>query len=321
VNDAATFCLGSTDIRVPRLGVGTANWGDPSRFGRFDLGQMAYGPVGSLEQQRGAVDVSIALGAGFFDTAGMYGGGASERVLGELLRDKQAFIATKFPSRLRSSRAGDLPQELERSLSRLGRKSVGLYQVHSAFPWLSIPRVMDRMADAVSAGKIRAVGVSNFSAAQLRLAHGALAARGVPLAAIQVEYSLLQRSPETNGVLDACRELGVTLIAYMPLAMGALSGRYAGDVRPAGFRRHLSVFRASHRGKLSGPLAVLHEIAGRYQRSAAEVALRWLIQRDVLPIPGAKNAEQAEKNAGALTFSLGSSDVEALERVTRDWRA
>jgi aryl-alcohol dehydrogenase-like predicted oxidoreductase len=321
MNDAATISLGSTGIRVPKLGVGTANWGDPSRFGRFDLGQMAYGPVGSLEQQRGAVDASIALGAGLFDTAGMYGGGASERILGALLRDKQALIATKFPSRLRSSRAGDLPEELERSLSRLGRSSVDLYQVHSPFPWLSIPRVMDRMADAVSAGKIRAVGVSNFSAAQLRLAHRALAARGVPLAAIQVEYSLLQRSPETNGVLDACRELGVTLIAYMPLAMGALTGRYAGGARPAGFRRHLSVFRAGNRERLSRPLALLTEIARRYQRTPAQVALRWLIQQDVIPIPGAKNAEQARQNAGALTFSLASSDVEALQQITRDWRA
>jgi aryl-alcohol dehydrogenase-like predicted oxidoreductase len=321
MNDATIMDLGSTGLRIPKLGVGTANWGDPSRFGRFDLGQMAYGPVGSLEQQRGAVDASIALGAGLFDTAGMYGGGASERILGALLRDKQAFIATKFPSRLRSSRADDLPQELERSLARLGRNSVDLYQVHSPFPWLSIPRVMDRMADAVSAGRIRAVGVSNFSAAQLRLAHRALAARGVPLAAIQVEYSLLQRGPEANGVLDTCRELGVTLIAYMPLAMGALSGRYTGGARPVGFRRHLSVFRAGTRRRLSRPLALLNEIAQGHQKSPGQVALRWLIQQGVVPIPGAKNAEQALQNAGALTFSLTSPEVEALERITRDWRA
>jgi aryl-alcohol dehydrogenase-like predicted oxidoreductase len=313
--------LGSTGIRVPKIGVGTANWGDPARFGRFDLGQMAYGPVGSLEEQRGAVDASIALGAGLFDTAGMYGGGASEHILGALLRDKRALIATKFPSRLRSSRAGDLPQELERSLSRLGRSSVDLYQVHSPFPWLSIPRVMERMGDAVSAGKIRAVGVSNFSAAQLRLAHRALAARGIPLATIQVAYSLLQRGPETNGVLDTCRELGVTLIAYKPLAMGALSGRYADGARPDGFRRYLSVFRAKNRDKLSRPLALLNEIARGYQRTSTQVALRWLIQRGVLPIPGAKNAEQAQQNAGALMFSLTASDVEALEQVTRDFRA
>ena len=306
-----TLPLGRTDLQVPKLGVGTANWGDPSELGRMDLAQMAYGKIGSAAEQRAAVDASIALGAGFFDTAGMYGAGASERILGELLRDKPAIIATKFPTRLRSSRAHDLPHELERSLSRLGR--VDLYQVHSPFPWLSIPRVMARMADAVASGRIRAVGVSNFSATQLRLAHQALAERGVPLASLQVEYSLLHRSPETDGVLDACRELGVTLIAYMPLAMGALSGRYGRGARPAGFRRYLRVFRAATQEKLAQPLALLHEIARRHQRPVAQIALRWLIERGVVPIPGARNAEQARQNAGALAFTLPRSEVEALD--------
>ena len=88
------------------------------------------------------------------------------------------------------------------------------------------PQLMDRLADAVEAGKVKAVGVSNYSAAQMREAHAALAKRGIPLASNQVEYSLLHRQPEANGVLDACRELGITLIAYSPLAGGALTGKY-----------------------------------------------------------------------------------------------
>jgi aryl-alcohol dehydrogenase-like predicted oxidoreductase len=93
------------------------------------------------------------------------------------------------------------------------------------------------MADAVAAGKVRAVGVSNYSAEQLRIAHAALAERGIPLASNQVEYSLLHRAPEVNGVLDACRELGITLIAYQPLAMGVLIGEYRPGDRPKGIRR------------------------------------------------------------------------------------
>ncbi len=228
------------------------NWGEPSRLGRFDLGQMAYGPIGDLAEQRAAVHASIAGGAGFFDTAGMYGNGASECAVGTLTRGTPALIATKFPSRLLSSGAQNLHTELEGSLSRLERRFVDLYQVHSPFPWLSIPRVMAGMAEAVRQGKIGAVGVCNFSAQQLRLAHRVLADEGVPLASNQVEYSLLRRSPETNGVLQACSELGVTLIAYMPLAMGALTGSYADGRRPRGFRRFLSVFRA--RASLSCPL-------------------------------------------------------------------
>ena len=103
---------------------------------------------------------------------------------------------------------------------------------------------MGLMADAVEAGKIKAVGVSNYSAAQMRTAYDALAQRGIPLASNQVEYSLLHRQPETNGVLDTCRELGITLIAYQPLASGALTGKYLDGSRPAGIRR----FRESFRG-------------------------------------------------------------------------
>jgi aryl-alcohol dehydrogenase-like predicted oxidoreductase len=99
------------------------------------------------------------------------------------------------------------------------------------------------MADAVAAGKVRAVGVSNYSAEQLRIAHAALAERGIPLASNQVEYSLLHRAPEVNGVLDACRELGITLIAYQPLAMGVLTGKYRPGDRPKGIRRFGRYFR------------------------------------------------------------------------------
>ena len=99
------------------------------------------------------------------------------------------------------------------------------------------------MADAVEAGKIKAVGVSNYSAEQMRTAHAALARRGIPLASNQVEYSLLHRQPEVNGVLDACRELGVTLIAYQPLAGGALTGKYKAGDRPTGLRRFMPYFR------------------------------------------------------------------------------
>jgi aryl-alcohol dehydrogenase-like predicted oxidoreductase len=101
---------------------------------------------------------------------------------------------------------------------------------------------MDLMAGAVKAGKIKAVGVSNYSAEQMHLAHTALAEHGIPLAPNRVEYSLLYRQPEVNGVLDACRELGVTLIAYQPLASGALTGKYAAGARPTGMRRFMRTF-------------------------------------------------------------------------------
>jgi aryl-alcohol dehydrogenase-like predicted oxidoreductase len=180
---------------------------------------------------------------------------------------------------------------------------------------------MDRMADAVEAGKVRAIGVSNYSAEQLRQAHVALAERGIPLASIENGYSLLDRRVETNGVLDACRELGVTLIAYQPLASGALTGRYSDGTRPRGLRRFMRAFRGSGREAMAPVVALLREVGERHARTPAQVALRWLIEQgDVIPIPGAKNGRQAAANAEALTFHLTRDDIDALERATRAWR-
>jgi aryl-alcohol dehydrogenase-like predicted oxidoreductase len=177
------------------------------------------------------------------------------------------------------------------------------------------------MADAVAAGKVRAVGVSNYSARQLRIAHAALAERGVPLASNQVEYSLLHRAPEVNGVLDACRELGITLIAYQPLAQGVLTGKYRPGDRPKGIRRFGRYFRGDGLKKVQPVMARLREIGEGHARTPAQVALRWLMEQEgVLPIPGAKNGRQAASNAEALSFSLVDAEIEALDQATTAWR-
>jgi aryl-alcohol dehydrogenase-like predicted oxidoreductase len=192
---------------------------------------------------------------------------------------------------------------------------------HYPSRWVSIPRLMNYMADAVEQGKVRAVGVSNYSAEQMRLAHRVLADRGVPLASNQVEYSLLHRQPETDGVLDACRELGVTLIANQPLANGALTGKFISGARPSGFRRFMPRFRGKEREAVAPVVALLREIGEAGGRSPAQVALRWLIENElVLPIPGAKTGGQAADNAGALALTLTATEIEALDRATAAWR-
>jgi aryl-alcohol dehydrogenase-like predicted oxidoreductase len=254
------------------------------------------------------------------DTAAMYSGGASERRVGELARGREVLIATKFPPSP-FSRDNSFPKALEDSLARLNRNTIDLYQIHYPSQWMSIPKLMNFMADAVEAGKVKAVGVSNYSAEQLRLAHAALAKRGIPLAANQVQYSLLYRTPEVDGVFDACRELGVTLIAYSPLGMGALTGKYSATTRASGFRRFFRSFRGKGIEAVQPVVALLREIGERDAKSPAQVALRWLIENEnVLPIPGAKNSKQAADNAEALSFSLTPSEVEALSQATLAWR-
>ena len=314
--------LGRSNLEVPRLGLGAMTWGDPTGLARWHPAQTAYGGAHGFEEEKRALEASLAAGVTLFDTAAMYSGGASERRLGELARGKDVLIATKFPGSFRF-RPENLPKELEASLARLGRTSVELYQHHYPTSSEAISRLMELLADAVEAGKVKAVGVSNYSAEQMRLAHAALARRGIPLASNQVEYSLLHRQPEVNGVLDACRELGITLIAYQPLASGALTGKYGAGTRPTGFfRRRMKNFRRQGLEAAAPVVALLREIGERYGKSPAQVALRWLIEDEsVLPIPGAKNGKQAADNAEALSFRLAPAEMDALGQATLAWRA
>ena len=259
------------------LGVGTNSW-------------QARTHAGAHEALLASLDAGIAL----IDTAEAYHMGDSERSIGRILRDsgRRAFVATKFaPMPLRLS-LDSLSRALSRSLERLGLERIDLYQVHWPFTLLKIERLMGRLADEVERGRVRAVGVSNYNAAQTRRAHAALAERGIPLVSNQVNYSLLHRAPEANGLLDACRELGITLIAYTPLASGALTGKYRpGGRKPQATRRVMSAYR-----KLEDVMPVigaLERIGRSHDRSPAQVALNWLArQENVLPIPGAKNAQQ-----------------------------
>lgn len=247
--------------------------------------------------------------------------GASERRLGELARGRDdVVIATKFPPGWRA-RPKDLPHALAASLQHLQRDRVDLLQHHFPARTMPIAELMGAMAAAAAAGQVRAVGVSNYSAQQLRQAHRVLADAGVPLASNQVQYSLLHRNPETDGVLDTCRQLRVTLIAYQALAAGALTGKYGPDHKPKGLRRMTPPFRGGGLKRLPPVVAVLREIGARHDATPGQVALRWLIENPlVLPIPGAKNGAQATANAKALAFTLEPAEVAELDAATAAWR-
>ncbi len=313
--------LGQSQLQVPRMGLGAMIWGDAKGLARLHPAKTAYGGSHGFEEEKRALEVSLEAGVNLFDTAAFYSLGAAESRLGELTHGQAVLIASKFPVGF-SFRTEDFPKELEASLARLQCNSIDLYQHHFPSKSVSIPKLMDLMADAVEAGKVKAVGVSNYSAEQMREAHAALAKRGIPLASNQVEYSLLHRQPETNGVLDACRELGITLIAYSPLAGGMLTGKYSAQNRPGGFfRRILPQYNRKTLDAIQPVIHLSREIGERYSKTPSQVALRWLIENPiVLPIPGAKNGKQAMDNAGALTFSLTAEEVESLSQATLAWR-
>jgi aryl-alcohol dehydrogenase-like predicted oxidoreductase len=257
----------------------------------------------------------------------MYGNGASERIIGEILREGgfegTPVIATKFAPLPYRFSAKSLLKAVDKSLERLGIETIDLYQIHFPNPIFKINSLMDALTETVKAGKVRRVGISNYGADQMKRAHDRLASHGVSLASNQVEYSLLQRAPETNGVLEASRDLGVTLIAYSPIAKGLLTGKYGpGGDRPSGLVRRMGrAFGEQNLKKIEPVLNILREIGEAHNKQPAQVALNWLItQRSTFPIPGAKNEHQAHQNAGALGWEMTSEEAEKLELATLGWR-
>ena len=302
--------FGPTELRLRPLGIGTNSWG-----ARRGQGEDATRP-------RAAFEAAMSNGVRLIDTAEVYNRGRSERVIGRILSgsNEPALVATKFaplPYRLTSS---SLEGALDASLRRLQRETVDLYQIHFPFTLLGIRSLMNRLADAVATGKVRYVGVSNYSAAQMRTAHAALAERGVPLVSNQVNYSLLHRAPEENGVLETCGELDVTLIAYFPLASGVLTGKHQGGSRtPRGLRRFSARLRKPE--QLEPLLRALDEIGQTHGRTPGQVALNWLARQErVLPIPGARHARQARENAAAIDFAISDDEAARLAGLSAELR-
>ncbi len=310
--------LGRTDLKVPPICIGTWAWGD-SFF-------WSFGKDYSEADLKRAFDNAIAAGATFFDTAEIYGLGKSEQFIGQFMRQnpQSVQIATKYmplPWRFNRDAVHDA---VTASLDRLGVESIALYQVHMPFDFfMSKKTLMDALADEVKRGRIGAVGVSNYSAQQMREAQGYLAAKGVPLAVNQVRYSLINREIEVNGILDMAKELGVTILAYSPLAQGLLTGKYKPENADSvtGARKLDPKFSRQGLEKLMPVIELLAEIGKKYDRTPAQVALNWLMaQGNVIPIPGAKTASQAEQNAGAMGWAMEPEAVTKLDGVTRAYR-
>jgi aryl-alcohol dehydrogenase-like predicted oxidoreductase len=300
--------LGKTDLLISRLGLGTWQWGDRMMWG--------YGKTHTETDVHEAFQASLEAGTRFFDTAEIYGNGRSEQLLGEFIKnvEQPIVIATKFmpfPWRLWKGR---LHAALRASLNRLGLERVDLYQIHWPMPPVSIETWANALADAVEAGLVKAVGVSNFNAAQMLKAHATLLKRGVPLASNQVEYHMLNRKVEKNGLLKLCHELEVTLIAYSPLAKGILTGKYTSELPPAGMRERL--FSRAQLAALQPLIKQLGEYGMAHgEKSPAQVALNWLVCKGAVPIPGAKNARQAHENAAALGWQLSEEETAALDET------
>ena len=280
---------------------------------------------GAADEQRSIATIhrAIDLGINFLDTADIYGPHTNEQLVGRAIRDrrKEVVLATKFGN-VRgpdgaflgvNGRPEYVRQACDASLQRLGVETIDLYYQHRVDPQTPIEDTVGAMAELVTAGKVRYLGLSEAASSTIRRAHAVH-----PIAALQTEYSLWTRDPE-EGILDTCRELGVAFVAYSPLGRGFLTGRFRSpeDLAPDDWRRKNPRFLAENFQRNLDLVERVRKIAARKGCTPAQLAIAWLLNRgeDIVPIPGSTRAERVEENAAAAHIRLSREEMEELERV------
>ena len=306
--------MSEQQIEFPVMGCGTWAWGN----------RLLWDYTESMDSGLHEVfNYCVSNGVTLFDTGDSYGTGKlkgrSEILLGQFSQQYQGAnqdkicLATKlapYPWRLTR---GSMFKAGKASIARMGR--IDLVQMHwstaNYLPWQELP-LLDGLADLYEQGIVKGVGLSNYGAKRLKKVHQKLQARGIPIKTLQIQYSLLSTYPVTElGVKETCDELGIKLIAYSPLALGILTGKYSETSLPSGIRGY------SCKQILPGAKSLLNcldAIAKSRYKTMAQVAINWCICKGTIPIPGAKNLQQAQQNVGAMSWRLDSGEVAELDK-------
>jgi aryl-alcohol dehydrogenase-like predicted oxidoreductase len=310
--------LGRTGIQISPIGLGGA---------QFSGGGMST--FWELPQSQVDTIITAALDGGitWFDTAEGYGSGRSERSLSAGLthagkKPGDVVVATKWTPFRRTAR--NIARTIDERITNLAPFPIDLYQIHLPYGSLSSIRSQVRaMGRLAAAHEVGAVGVSNFSARQMEIAHAELAKQGIQLASNQVQINLLHRKIETNGVLETARRLGITLIAYVPLKSGLLTGKFHADhelLAKLPRMRRMMLGMSDKKIERTAPLIDgLREIARVHSVTVGQVALAWLITYygdTVIAIPGASKPYQAEEAAGAMKVALSEEETHRLAELS-----
>ena len=292
--------FGKTDMKVYPVG-----------FGAWQAGMHSWGSDYSENDIKSAVETAILSGVNFFDTAEGYGGGTSEKILGSLIKDKDVYVATKVAG-YNSSR---IDRSIEGSHRRLG-KTIDLYQLH----WVpsiysSLRKTMRSLENSVKTGYARYIGLSNFPTRILKEAMEMLSREEI--VSNQVQYSILDRRIE-NTMVEFCRKNGIEIIAYSPMARGRLTGKYFDSKGPGDFAR---MFDPRKRKNVPEDLkSLLRKLSETHQCTISQISLAWVIAKGALPIPGAKNAKQAEQNSASANVSLTQEELSRIDAVSASYR-
>jgi len=311
--------LGRTDIMLTSIGLGC--W----QFSKQNNMAGKFWPTLEDSIIEKIVSLSLEGGINWFDTAEIYGGGVSEKALSKALKAAgknpgEVKVATKWWPIFRF--ASNISKTINIRISALDPYPIDLYQVHQPWSFSGENREMEVMAELFNLKLIRAVGVSNFNAKKMENSWKSLQKSGIPLASNQVRYSLLDRRIESNGVIELAKKLGITIIAYSPLAQGLVTGKFHDNhelLNNIGLRRYSPQFKPEGLEKSRPVIALVKELAIKYNVTSSQVALNWLIHYNgdtVVAIPGATKEIHVEENCGAMSFKLSDEDMVRLDRVS-----
>jgi aryl-alcohol dehydrogenase-like predicted oxidoreductase len=310
--------LGQTDIQISPIGLGCWQFSDGKGGARG-----SWDPV-PAEETNGIVQAALNGGINWFDSAELYGYGASERAIVRALKlagksDSEVIVATKWSPIGRTARS--IGRTIGERQECLNGYTIDLHQIHAPYGFTTRRSEMNAMADLVEAGNIRSIGISNYNARQMRQAHKVLLTRELRLTSNQVRYNLLNRSIESNGILDTAKELGVTIIAYSPLDSGLLTGKFHKNPELLDSRPRLRRYQLRRRIESSRELInALEAIARSRGVTASQVAINWLINfhgNTVVAIPGASKVRHAEQNVGAMTFTLSDAELSRIDNLSK----
>lgn len=296
-------------MELPKIALGAWSWGVGAAGG-----DQVFGNHLSTEELKPVFDKAMECGLNLWDTAAVYGEGTSERILGNFVKDadrKDVILSTKFTPQIAGDSPSAIQEMIDGSKKRLHMDVIDIYWIHNP---MDVERWTPDLIPLAKSGQINEIGVSNHNLAEIKRANEILAEEGLRVSAVQNHFSLLHRSSDRAGILNFCKENGITFYAYMVLEQGALTGRYhEANPFPAGTGRGESY--NPYLKKLEALVDEMKMIGTRFDASPAQVATAWAIAKGTLPIIGVTKARQVEEAADASQICLTEEEVGRLEKL------